>query len=606
MTLKERIKSEMMVIKSLGVVYGDIGTSPIYTFAVILLLVQPTKETIFQILSMIVWTLTMLVTVQYAWLATSLSKRGEGGTVVLVQLLIPYLKGARLATIVTALGFVGISLMIGDGVITPAISILSAVEGIMLIPGYEETPRLILLVIAAGIALALFMVQKKGIEKVASAFGPIMVVWFFALGIVGGYFILQTPEVLHALSPFYALEFVVQHPFIAFVVLADVLLCATGGEALYADMGHLGRLPILKGWLFASVALILCYYGQGAFLLSHPEAVKSPFFEMFHTFAPALYVPLLLLAVMATVIASQAMISGIFSVLYQAMTTRIFPHFNVQYTSDELRSQIYVGSVNWFLFVCVVAMLFIFEESGKLAAAYGLSVAGAMSITGILMSMIFMVKREYFKMSMAVFTGLMSITFFVSSWMKIPHGGYWSLIIASVPLFIVILYTQGQKRLYAALIPVDKDVFLEEYSKRYRVGDHVSGTALFFARNTDAIPAYIAKTMFQNGIIYDYNLIVIIKTSHDPHGISSELSPLGEALDLLIIHSGYMEKLNVEKLLRERNINERSIFYGDEEIVSDSFIWKIFALIKDLSPNFVSFYNFPHEKLIGVARRAKI
>lgn len=606
MTFKERIKSEMMVIKSLGVVYGDIGTSPIYTFAVILLLVQPTKETIFQILSMIVWTLTMLVTVQYAWLATSLSKRGEGGTVVLVQILLPYLKGARLAALVTALGFVGISLMIGDGVITPAISILSAVEGIMLIPGYEETPKLILLIIAAGIALALFAVQKKGIEKVASAFGPIMVVWFFALGIVGGYFVLQTPEVLHALSPLYAIEFVIQHPFIAFVVLADVLLCATGGEALYADMGHLGRLPILKGWLFASAALILCYYGQGAFLLSHPDALKSPFFEMFHTFAPALYIPLVILAIFATVIASQAMISGIFSVLYQAMTTRIFPHFNVQYTSDELRSQIYVGSVNWFLFVCVVAMLFIFEESGKLAAAYGLSVAGAMSITGILMSIIFMVKREYFKMSIAIFTGLMSITFFVSSWMKIPHGGYWSLIIASVPLFIVILYTQGQKRLYDALIPVDKDLFLDEYSKRYRLGQHVSGTALFFARNANAIPAYIAKTMFQNGIIYDYNIIVIIKTSHEPHGIFSELSPLGEALDLLVIHSGYMEKLNVEKLLRERNINERSIFYGDEEIVSDSFIWKIYSLIKDLSPNFVSFYNFPHEKLIGVARRAKI
>lgn len=606
MTLRERIKNEMMVIKSLGVVYGDIGTSPIYTFAVILLLVQPTKETIFQILSMIIWTLTMLVTVQYAWLATSLSKRGEGGTVVLVQLLLPYLKGARLAGIVTALGFVGISLMIGDGVITPAISILSAVEGIALIPGYEETPKLTLLIIAAGVAFALFVVQKKGIEKVASAFGPIMVVWFFTIGMVGGYFILQNPEVLQAISPFYALEFIVEHPFIAFVILADVLLCATGGEALYADMGHLGRLPILKGWLFASAALILCYYGQGAFLLSHPDAVKSPFFEMFHTLAPSLYVPLLLLAVIATVIASQAMISGIFSVLYQAMTTRIFPHFSVNYTSSELRSQIYVGSVNWFLFVCVVAMLFIFGESGKLAAAYGLSVAGAMSITGILMSMIFMYKNSYFKMSMAIITGLMSTIFFISSWMKIPHGGYWSLIIASVPLFIVILYTQGQKRLYASLVPVDKDVFLAEYSKQYKLGQHVDGTALFFARNADAIPAYIAKTMFQNGIIYDYNIIVIIKTSYEPHGISSQLTPLGEALDLLIIRPGYMKKLNVEKLLRERNINERTIFYGDEEIVSDNVFWKIYSLIKDLSPNFVSFYNFPHEKLIGVARRAKI
>ncbi len=606
MTLQERIKSEMMVIKSLGVVYGDIGTSPIYTLAVVLLLVQPTTEAIFQILSMLFWTMLMLVTVQYAWLATSLSKRGEGGTVVLVQLLLPYLKGVRVTALVGILGYLGISLMIGDGVITPAISILSAVEGIALIPGYENTPKLVLLFIAAGIAFALFAVQKKGVEKVASAFGPIMVIWFFALALGGGYYLLQTPEILKAISPFYAFAFVSQHPYISFVVLADVLLCATGGEALYADMGHLGRLPILKGWLFASITLMISYYGQGAFLLSHPEAAKAPFFELYHTLVPSLYVPMLLLTVFATVIASQAMISGIFSVLYQAMTTRIFPHFNVNYTSNELRSQIYVGSINWFLFICVVAMLFIFGESGKLAAAYGLSVAGAMSITGVLMSMIFMYKRQYLKMSVSIIAGLTSLLFFISCWLKIPHGGYWSLVIASVPLFIVILYTQGQKRLYKSFIPVDKELFLSEYTKRYAQGFHVEGTALFFARNAEAIPAYISKTMFQNGIIYERNIIVTVHPTYEPHGISSELSPIGEGLDMLVIRPGYMETLNVEALLREKNIDERTIFYGDEEIVSNSLVWKIFAFIKDVSPNFVSFYHFPHEKLIGVARRAEI
>jgi KUP system potassium uptake protein len=300
------------------------------------------------------------------------------------------------------------------------------------------------------------------------------------------------------------------------------------------------------------------------------------------------------------------MISGIFSVLYQAMTTRIFPHFSVNYTSNELRSQIYVGSINWFLFICVVAMLFIFGESGKLAAAYGLSVAGAMSITGVLMSMIFMYKRQYLKMGVSIIAGLTSLVFFISCWLKIPHGGYWSLIIASVPLFIVILYTQGQKRLYASFVPIDKELFLSEYLKRYAQGFHVEGTALFFARNADAIPAYISKTMFQNGIIYERNIIVTVHPSYEPHGVISELSPVGEGLDLLSIRPGYMETLNVEALLRERNIDERTIFYGDEEIVSESMIWKIFAFIKDVSPNFVSFYHFPHEKLIGVARRAEI
>lgn len=606
MTFKERIKREFMVIKALGAVYGDIGTSPMYTFAAILIILQPTTETIFQILSLIVWTLTMLVTVQYAWLATSLSKRGEGGTVVLVQLLFPYLKGAHLAAIVTALGFIGVSLMIGDGVITPAITTLSAVEGITLIPGYEATPKQMLLLLASLITLMLFAVQKRGVEKIASAFGPIMVVWFLTIGLVGGYYVLQNPEVLKALSPHYAIEFILTQPFLAFVILADVILCATGGEALYADMGHLGRLPILKGWLFVSITLILCYFGQGSFLLSHPQAVKSPFFDMFHTLIPSLYIPILILSVMATVIASQSMISGIFSVLYQAMTTRIFPHFKVSYTSSELHSQIYVGVVNWFLFVCVITMLFVFGESGKLAAAYGLAVAGAMSITGILMSLIFLHRKNYLKMTVAIITGTMSFIFFVSSWLKIPHGGYWSLLISAVPLFIMIIYTQGQKRLYALATPVDKELFLAEYSKRYAQGHNIAGTALFFARNIDAIPAYIPRTMFQNGIMYERNMIVTVRTTNEANGISCDLSPLAAGLDLLIIRPGYREKLDVEAVLLEKGIEERAIFYGDEEIVSSNPIWKLFALIKDLAPNFASFYQFPHDKLIGVAIRVEI
>jgi KUP system potassium uptake protein len=606
MTLIERVKNEMMVIKALGVVYGDIGTSPIYTLAVVLLLLHSTSETIFQILSLVFWTMFMLVTVQYAWLATSLSKRGEGGTVVLVQILLPYIKNTKVAAIIGALSYVGISLLIGDGVITPAISILSSVEGILLIPGYEQTPKYVLLFIAAGIALALFAVQKKGIEKVATAFGPIMVIWFFALGLGGAYYVIQSPEILKAISPVYALEFITEHPFVSFLVLADVLLCATGGEALYADMGHLGRLPILKGWIFASITLLLSYYGQGAFLIEHPQAATSPFFELYHQLVPSLYVPMLILTIAATIIASQAMISGIFSVLYQAMTTRIFPHFRVVFTSNELRSQIYVGSVNWFLFISVILMLFIFQESAKLATAYGLSVAGAMSITGVLMSMIFFYQRAYMKMSVSIVAAVVSLLFFISCWLKIPHGGYWSLIIASIPLFIVLLYTQGQKRLYKALIPVDKDSFLREYEHTYETSSHIEGTALFFARKSGEIPAYIAKTMFKNGIVYERNIIITIITSNEPHGISSTLMPLSEGMELLTIKPGYMENLNVETILREKNIFERTIFYGDEEIISHSFLWKVFAFIKDVSPNFVSFYQFPQEKLIGVSRRVEL
>ena len=606
MTVQERIKNEFMVIKALGVVYGDIGTSPIYTLAVIFALISPTVENIYGILSYVFWTMTILVTVQYGWLATSLSKKGEGGTVVLVQLLMPYLKSAKTIAVISMFSFIGISLMIGDGVITPAISILSAVEGIVLIPGYENTPKIVLLLIASVIAFVLFYVQRKGIEKVASAFGPFMVVWFFALGLVGLWYIAQDFSILKAISPLYAINFTLSHPLISFVMLADVILAATGGEALYADMGHLGRLPILKGWLFAFVSLILSYFGQGEFLITHPKAISSPLFEMTKDLLPYMYVPFLILTIIATIIASQAMISGIFSVLYQAMTTRIFPHFKVEYTSNELRAQIYVNSVNWFLFTCVIVMLFVFGESAKLAAAYGLAVAGAMSITGALISMVFWFKKQYVAMTFAVISAVVSTIFFASCTQKIPNGGYWSLIIASIPLFIVILYTMGQKRLYKSFVPIEKRSFLQEYSAKYLQGIHIEGIALFFARQSGEIPAYISKTMFQNGIMYERNIIVVVKPANDPYGVNTELSPLAEGLDLLMIYPGYMEMLDVEKVLSSKGLEARVIFYGQEEIVTKSFLWNIFAMIKNLSPSFVSFYNFPSEKLIGVARRAEI
>lgn len=606
MSIIERVKNEIMVIKALGVVYGDIGTSPIYTLAIICAIITPSRDNIFGILSFIFWSLTILVTVQYAWLATSLSKRGEGGTVVLVQILLPYLKSARFVSIVSILGFLGVSLMIGDGVITPAIGILSAVEGITLIPGYEDISKSTLLMLAAIIAFFLFYIQKKGVERVASAFGPIMVIWFFVLGIVGLYYASEDLSIFSAINPINAINFIIEHPFICFVMLSDVILATTGGEALYADMGHLGRLPILKGWLFTFGALISCYYGQGAFLLSHPNAVISPLFEMIKDFTPTFYVLFLILAIIATIIASQAMISGIFSVLYQSMTTIIFPHFRVTYTSKELNSQIYVGSVNWFLFVCVVIILFVFQESSNLASAYGLAVAGAMSITGILMTLIFTYKKERIKMFFSIFTGLTSFIFFSSCLLKIPHGGYWSLLIALIPFSLIILYTQGQKRLYASLSPLSKSDFLSKYDEKYENINHIEGVALFFARQSVNIPTYITKTMFQNGIIYERNIIVRVKTLNEPIGIYSELSPLSTGLDSLIISVGYMEILNMETILKEKGINERTIFYGDEEIISKKLYWKFFALIKDISPSFASFYNFPHDKLLGVSTRVEI
>jgi KUP system potassium uptake protein len=267
------------IIKSLGLVFGDIGTSPIYTITVVFLLTEPTQANVMGVLSLIAWTMTILVTVEYAWLAMSLAKRGEGGTIVLKEILVPMLKKSRQVSFVTLLSFIGISLLIGDGVITPAISILSAVEGSLLIPGLEKMSQGLLILIAGIIAVVLFSFQRKGTEKVAWTFGPVMVIWFLSLTISGVISIMHAPYVIKSINPYYALRFLTENGISGFFILSEVFLCATGGEALYADMGHLGRKPIVRAWYFVFLALLLNYLGQGAFLIEHPQT-KSTLFEM--------------------------------------------------------------------------------------------------------------------------------------------------------------------------------------------------------------------------------------------------------------------------------------------------------------------------------------
>ena len=381
------------VTKSIGVVFGDIGTSPIYTLTVIFLLVQPNLKNLTGIVSLIVWTLTILVTVQYAWLAMQLGKKGEGGTIVLKEIILPMLKSGRAIAFFSLLSIIGVSLLIGDGVITPAISILSAVEGLRLIPGNEGISQQVLVIIAALIAIALFSFQKKGTEKVAWAFGPIMLIWFSVLALTGIISIVQAPVIVNALNPYYAVTFLATNGITAFFILSQVILCATGGEALFADMGQLGREPILKAWIVVFCALVINYLGQGAYLLLHPDA-RNILFEMAFQQAPLLYIPFLILTVTATVIASQSIISGIFSIVYQGITTRIIPLLKIDYTSRELRSQIYIDAVNWFLLLAVLCVLFEFEYSERLAAAYGLAVMGTMTLTGFMISVIFYLKNS--------------------------------------------------------------------------------------------------------------------------------------------------------------------------------------------------------------------
>jgi len=591
------------LIHSMGLVFGDIGTSPIYTLTVIFLLTKATEAHVIGVLSLIIWTLIILVTMEYAWLAMSLSKKGEGGTIVLKEILIPLLKSGRNVYLITILAYIGTSFLIGDGVITPAISILSAVEGIRIISGFENTGQSILVLIASIIAIALFSVQSKGIEKITWVFGPIMLLWFISIAFFGIVSIFYTPDVLKAINPYYAIRFLMDNGLMGFFVLSEVILCATGGEALYADMGHLGRDPILKAWRLIFFALVFSYLGQGAFLIRNPGSTNI-LFEMVSQQASIVFIPFLLLSIMATVIASQAMISGVFSIVYQGITTRIMPMLKIDYTSGELKSQIYISAVNWMLLISVLYMIFVFKESSKLAAAYGLAVTGTMTITGMLMTSIFYHKKDISKTIISLFITFIDLVFLLSNTYKIPHGGYWSIIIAAIVFSLIIIFTSGQKRLYELMKPTKIDNFLEKYNHVYTTENKISGTALFFSRDITRIPQYISHIMFKNNIIYETNIFISIVKLESPFGVESSFTTeLANGLKVFEIKMGYMEIVDVAQILKDKGIYEKTIFYGIEDIFASNIVWKVFSVIKKLSPSFVQFYRLPPEELHGVMTR---
>jgi KUP system potassium uptake protein len=593
------------VIKSMGLVFGDIGTSPIYTLTVVFALTKPTYDNVLGILSLVVWTMTILVTVEYAWLATGLSRKGQGGEIVLREILLSYLKSGRTVAFAGVLTFLGVSLLLGDGVITPAISILSAVEGLLIIPGLENLDQNTLIGIAAAIAVFLFIAQSRGSDRIAAAFGPIMLIWFISLAVSGLASLATMPDIVRAVNPWYAIKFFQTHGIAAFFVLSEVILCATGGEALYADMGHLGRKPIIRAWYFVFTALVINYMGQGVFALEHPEA-KNYLFGMIRHQAAVLYIPFLLLTIVATIIASQAIISGVFSIIYQGITTRLLPLMKIDYTSRRLHSQIYIGAINWALMLSVIFIMYLFRQSSNLAAAYGLAVTGSMTITSIMMIMIFSHMTKW-KVPITVAVCMIDFIYLSSTFTKLPHGAFWSLIIASVPFLTMVIFTKGQKMLFRRLRPLDLPTFLISYEQVYGKGKNIAGTALFFTRQGAVVPPYIVHCMLGSSIIYENNVFVSIARTEEPFGEEARYLPnFATGLHFLEIKAGYMTVINIEKLLKDNGIQEKIIFYGVEDISTRNPAWKVFSVIKKLSPNFVQFHKLPARKLHGVVTRVEM
>lgn len=545
-----------MLLAALGIVYGDIGTSPLYTlrecFGHVVGLPM-TEANVLGILSLVFWSLILVVTVKYVVFVMRADNRGEGGILALMTLALR--RGATTPgrrTLLTALGMFGACLFFGDALVTPAISVLSAVEGVRVVaPALDHW----IVPLASLILFGLFLVQKAGTARVGKLFGPIMLLWFGTLGALGIGQILAWPDVLRAVSPGWALSFAAENGFIAFVALGSVVLAVTGGEALYVDMGHLGRLPIRVAWLgFVLPSLLLNYFGQGALLLHDATALENPFYHLAPDWAQ---IPLLALATGATVIASQAVISGAFSIGRQAVQLGLIPRLEIQHTSERAIGQIYVPKLNWLLCILVIGLVVGFGSSSNLAAAYGIAVTGEMSITAVLF---FVVARTLWGWPLPV-AGILSglflaidLAFLGSNLLKVPQGGWFPLLVGIGLFGVMWTWRKGQRVLFARLVEQGMDV--EPFLRRLceKPIHRVEGTAVFLTRSTDQIPHALLHNLKHNRVLHDRVVFMTVMPQEVPRVGDSErvsVRELGEGFWRVIVRYGFMEPPNVPRALAQ-------------------------------------------------------
>jgi KUP system potassium uptake protein len=543
-----------LTLGAIGVVYGDIGTSVLYAIKEIFGSghVPFTHANVYGVLSIVFWTLTVIVSLKYVTLVLRADNAGEGGLIAMLALASQAVKDKpELRKWLLVIGIFGTSLFYGDGVITPAISVLSAVEGLEVVsPHFRKyVVPLTLLVL-----FALFFVQKRGTGGIGKFFGPVTVLWFLTIAALGLWHIIGHPEILAALSPHHALRFMWEQPGTTFIILGAVVLCVTGGEALYADMGHFGKKPIRLAWFsIVMPCLTLNYFGQGALLLADPEAVKNPFFNM----APDwLLLPLVGLATMATVIASQALISGAFSVTKQAIQLGYLPRLNVRHTSVHDTGQIYIPFVNWGLFTAIVLAVVMFKSSSNLAAAYGIAVTLDMLITTVLT---FFVIRYGWKYPLALCllaTGwffVVDLAFFGSNLLKLFAGGWFPLVIGGVVFTLMMTWKQGRALMAKAqhAEAIELNSFLDAVFMAPPV--RVEGTAVFLTAETGTVPNALLHNLKHNKVLHAQNLFVTVRSHEVPWiGLDKrlEVKPLGHDCWEVVIHYGFKNDPDVPKALK--------------------------------------------------------
>jgi KUP system potassium uptake protein len=612
-----------LTLGAIGVVYGDIGTSPLYALKEVFGhgRVPLTPDNVLGILSLVFWTLTIIVSLKYVTLILRADNHGEGGLIAMLALASQAVKHRPvLRRRLLALGIFGTAIFFGDGVITPAISVLSAVEGLeVAAPGLHRWVVPITLVVLT----VLFAAQRFGTAAVGRLFGPITLVWFAVLALLGVWHIADNPQVLVALSPQYALGFIVGHPGVAFVALGAVVLCVTGAEALYADLGHFGKTPIRLAWFVVVMpALVLNYFGQGAMLLEHPENVRNPFYEMAPTWA---LFPLIGLATLATVIASQALITAAFSVTKQAMQLGYLPRLRVLHTSVRQTGQVYLPFINWALYGCVVFAVVVFGSSGALASAYGIAVTIDMTITTV---MTFFVIRYAWKLPLPLClaaTGVffaVDIVFFAANAVKVLDGGWFPLVIGAAMFVLMITWKQGRRMMAERLRDesIDLPSFLEAIFVSPPV--RVPGTAVFLTAEQGATPFALLHNLKHNKVLHQYNLFVTVK-HHEVPWVGFEkrcqLEALGHDCWQATLHFGFKNDPDVPealKLLEGRGVvlddMDTSYFLSRDTVVptfgGEMSMWreKLFAGMHRNAAGAADFLNLPTNRIVELGSKIEI
>jgi KUP system potassium uptake protein len=617
----------VMVLGALGVVFGDIGTSPLYAMQAVFAVegMRPDEPTVYGVVSLVFWTVTLVVSVKYVTLVMRASNHGEGGIMALVALVRSAgarRRGAQVALVV--LGIFGASLFYGDSMITPAISVLSAVEGLeVAAPELEQ----LVVPIALAILLVLLVVQRSGTSAVARAFGPVMAVWFAILGVSGLWHVIGNPDVLQALSPVYAAQFLVEHAGIAVPELGAVVLTVTGVEALYADMGHFGASPIRRAW-FAVVfpALVLSYMGQGALILDSPQAVQNPFFFLFPGWAR---VPMVVVATVAAVIASQAVISGAFSITRQAVQLGFLPRLTVRHTGDEV-GQVYVPAVNWLLLVAVAGLVVGFGSSQALAGAYGIAVTGTLAITTVLF--FFVVRRLWLRplwmvLGGAAFFLVIDLAFFGANLPKVLEGGWFPLVAAVVIFTLLSTWQRGRQIVERNRAEVEGPlrIFVEEVRATESVF-RVPRTGVYLSANRETTPLALRENLRHNDVVHESVLIVSVQTVNVPHVQESkrlvvdELGYRDDGISRIHMRYGFQDDIHVpdalatsvEQMEGDVDIDDASYFISDTTVVPTRergmrrWRKRLFVAMSRNAANPVPYFQLPDDRTVVVGAHIEL